>query len=294
MKNLSLYVITVLVWGSTWIAIKYQLGSVDPLISVIYRFGLASILLFSFCKIQGLSLKFSRKEHFFMASLGIFLFSLNYWLVYLAEVHLTSGLVAVIFSSIVFFNIANGAIFLGTPLEKKMIIGALVGILGIIFIFMPEIESFHLADRGFLGVVLGFSSVLLASFGNIISARNTKNNIPVIQANAIGMGYGTLVLALAAFFLGKEFSFSYSLPYVGSLVFLSVFGSIIAFGCYLTLVGSIGADKASYAIMVVPVVALIISSVTEGYAWNFSGGVGLVLVVAGNFWALHKKPGGAV
>lgn len=291
MKNLTLYVITVLVWGSTWIAIKYQLGSVDPLVSVIYRFGLASVLLFSFCKIQGLSLRFSRKEHFFMATLGVFLFSINYWLVYLAEVHLTSGLVAVIFSSIVFFNIANGAIFLGTPLEKKMIIGAFAGIIGIIFIFMPEIKSFHLGDRGVLGVVLGFSSVLLASFGNIISARNTRNHIPVIQANAIGMGYGTLVLALVALLLGKEFSFSYSVPYVGSLVFLSVFGSIIAFGCYLTLIGSIGADKASYAIMVVPVVALIISSVVEGYAWNFSGGVGLVLVVVGNFWALKKKPG---
>ena len=115
MKNLTLYVITVLVWGSTWIAIKYQLGAVDPLVSVIYRFGLASVLLFSFCKIQGLSLKFSMKEHLFMGFLGLFLFSLNYWLVYLAEVHLTSGLVAVIFSSIVFFNIANGAIF---PLKK--------------------------------------------------------------------------------------------------------------------------------------------------------------------------------
>ena len=104
------------------------------------------------------------------------------------------------------------------------------------------------------------------------------------------MGYGTLVLAMVAFFLGKEFSFTYSVPYVGSLVFLSVFGSILAFGCYLTLVGSIGADKASYAIMVVPVVALIISSVAEGYTWNLSGGMGLVLVVGGNFWALHKKP----
>ncbi|MCP4720201.1 MAG: DMT family transporter [Desulfobacteraceae bacterium] len=291
MKNVSLYIITVLVWGSTWIAIKYQLGSVDPMVSVIYRFGLAAGLLILFCKIRGLSLKFSVKEHFFMAVLGVFLFSLNYWLVYLAEVYLTSGLVAVMFSSIVFFNIANGAIFLGTPLERKMIIGALVGILGIIFIFMPEIQSFHLADKGVVGLVLGFSSVMLASFGNIMSARNTKNNIPVIQANAIGMGYGTLVLVLIALFLGKEFSFSFSIPYVGSLVFLSVFGSIIAFGSYLTLVGSIGADKASYAIMVVPIVALIISSFAEGYIWNFSGIVGLVLVFGGNFLALRKKPG---
>ena len=291
MKNLSLYVITVLVWGSTWIAIKYQLGSVDPMVSVIYRFGLASFLLFLFCKVRGLRLKFSLQEHFFMGILGLFLFSLNYWLVYLAEVHLTSGLVAVIFSSIVFFNIANGAIFMGAPLERRMMVGALTGIIGILFIFMPELQSFQLAETGLLGIVFGFTSVLLASFGNIISARNTKNNIPVVQANAFGMGYGTLFLILGAIFLGKEFSFNVSIPYVGSLVFLSVFGSIIAFGSYLTLVGSIGANKASYAIMVVPVVALIISSLVEGYSWNLSGLIGLAMVLLGNFCALRKKPG---
>ncbi|MCP3941820.1 MAG: EamA family transporter [Desulfobacteraceae bacterium] len=291
MKNLSLYLVTILVWGSTWFAIKYQLGSVDPMVSVIYRFGLATVLLIGFCKIRGLSLKFSVKEHFFMAVLGIFLFSINYWLIYLAEAHLASGLVAVMFSSIVFFNIANGFIFLGAPLKRKMIMGAIVGIVGILFIFMPEISSMRLADKGVLGIVLGLSSVLLASFGSITSARNTKHNIPVIQANAFGMGYGTLVLILIAIFLGKDFTFSFSIPYVGSLVFLSVFGSIVAFGSYLTLVGSIGADKASYALMVVPVIALIISSIAEGYIWNLSGFIGLALVFWGNFLALQKKQG---
>lgn len=291
MKNLILYVVTVLVWGSTWIAIKYQLGAVDPLISVIYRFGLAAALLMSFCWIRGLNLKFSMKDHFFMVLLGVFLFSINYWLVYLAEEHLTSGLVAVLFSSIVFFNIANGSIFLGASIEKKMIAGALAGLGGIALIFMPEIRSFHLADKSFLGIGLGLFSVLLASFGNITSARNTQNKIPIIQANAYGMGYGTLVLILIALFLGKEFTFSMSVPYVGSLVFLSVFGSIIAFGCYLTLIGSIGANKASYTIMVVPVVALIISSFLEGYAWTLSAVAGLFLVLGGNILALGKKPG---
>ena len=291
MKNLILYVITVLVWGSTWIAIKYQLGSVDPLVSVIYRFGLATALLMSFCWIRGLNLKFSMKDHFFMVLLGVFLFSINYWLVYMAEVHLTSGLVAVLFSSIVFFNIANGSIFLGAVIEKKMIAGALAGIAGIVLIFMPEIQSFHLAENSLLGIALGFFSVLLASFGNITSARNTQNKIPILQANAFGMGYGTLVLLLIALFLGKEFTFSMSAPYVGSLVFLSVFGSIIAFGCYLTLIGSMGANKASYTIMVVPVVALVISSFFEGYAWSLSAIAGLVLVVGGNFLALGKKRG---
>lgn len=288
MKNTSLYIITVLVWGSTWLAIKYQLGSVDPMVSVVYRFSLAAVLLLVFCSWRGLNLKFSLKDHLFMALLGILLFSVNYWLVYVAELHLTSGIVAVVFSSIVFMNIANGAIFLKAPVEKKMITGAVIGIVGIAMIFMPEIERFDLSDKGVSGLVICFFSVLLASFGNITSARNTKNNIPVIQANAFGMAYGAIVLAVIALILGKEFTFAANATYIGSLFYLSVFGSIIAFGSYLTLIGSIGADKASYSIMVVPVVALVLSSFFEGYAWKVSALVGLALVVGGNFLALNK------
>jgi drug/metabolite transporter (DMT)-like permease len=291
MKNIMLYIITVVVWGSTWLAIKYQLGSVDPMVSVVYRFGLAAVLLFVFCYFKGLNLSFTLKDHFFMALLGTLLFSVNYWLVYVAELYVTSGLVAVLFSSIVFMNIANGSIFLGTAVEKKMIVGSLLGIIGIVMIFFPEIESFDLSDKGIYGLSVGILSVFLASLGNITSARNSKNRIPVIQANAFGMGYGTLLLALVAFCLGKNFSFVASPAYIGSLFYLSVFGSIIAFGSYLTLVGSIGADKASYTIMLVPVVALVLSSFFEGYTWNISALAGLFLVVGGNFLALSRpKP----
>ncbi|MCG8683867.1 MAG: DMT family transporter [Desulfobacterales bacterium] len=291
MKQVILYVVTVLIWGSTWIAIKFQLGDVDPMVSVIYRFGLAASILFVFCKVRKLTLKFSPQEHFFMALLGIFLFSINYWLVYEAEVYLTSGLVAVLFSSLVFFNIANNALFRGVPVDSKTLVGAVAGIFGICLIFMPEIRSFELGDQGTTGLILGVSSVMLASLGNITSARNTQKKIPVVQANAFGMAYGTLALLLVALVLGKEFTFSFSVSYTSSLVFLSLFGSIVAFGTYLTLVGTMGADKASYAIMVVPVVALVISTFAEGYTWTMPAVAGLVLVLGGNFMALSKRPG---
>ena len=290
MKNIILYIITILVWGSTFLAIKYQLGVVDPMVSVIYRFGLAAVLLTLFCYIKGINLKFSVKEHSFMALLGILLFSINYWFVYVAEQYVTSGVVAVMFSSIVFMNIVNGTIFLKAVLEKRMIAGATIGIIGIVLIFIPEIKSFDLSDKGMFGLAIVFLSVLLASFGNIVSARNTKSSIPVIQANAFGMAYGTVFLALIAMIAGKEFTFTFSISYISSLVYLSIFGSIIAFGSYLTLIGSIGADKASYAIMIVPVVALILSSFFEGYTWNLTAISGLLLVVGGNYLAL-KKPG---
>ena len=290
MKQAVLYLVTLLIWGSTWIAIKFQLGHVDPMVSVIYRFGLASALLFGGCKALRLSLTFSLHNHFFMALLGVSLFSINYWLIYEAEVYLTSGIAAVVYSSLVFFNIANNAFFRGVPVNRKTFIGAVVGICGICLIYMQEISSFSLADQGVKGLILALSSVMLASLGNITSARNTKAKIPVIQANAFGMAYGTLFLIVVAFCMGKNFDFSFSVPYIGSLVFLSLFGSIVAFGTYLTLIGTMGADKASYAITVVPVVALIISTFAEGYVWTIEAMAGLGFVLAGNIIVLARKP----
>ena len=290
MKILFLYVVTIVIWGSTWIGIKYQLGTVDPMVSVIYRFTLSSAILMVFCKLRGLSLKFTLSEHGYMALTGTFLFSLNYWLVYISEIYLTSGLVAVLFSSIVFLNIANGAVFLKDPVERKMILGALLGTVGTIMIFMPEIQAFDADDAGFMGILFGLGSVFLASLGNISSARNSRNQIPVVQANAFGMGYGALLLFVIALVLGKEFNFVMTPAYVGSLVYLAVFGTIIGFGSYLTLIGRIGADKAAYTIMVVTVVALVISSVFEGYHWNPQALFGLFLVLGGNFMALAKPP----
>lgn len=291
MKELMLYLTTILIWGSTWIAIKFQLGTVDPMISVIYRFALASLILLAFCRIRGLQLAFGLKDHGFMALVGLCLFSMNYWLVYLSETYLTSGLVAVIFSSMVFFNIANNAIFLKASVDLKTLAGAVIGIAGVALIFMPEIRSFDLGDHGLVGVLLGLVGVLLSSWGNIASARNTRHQIPLVQANAIGMAYGCIILALVALGLGKEFTFSLSLAYAGSLCFLAFFGSVVAFGTYLTLVGTMGADKAAYAIMVVPVVALGISSLAEGYVWTLPAVSGLILVVLGNFLALARRPG---
>lgn len=289
MKNKFLYVVTILIWGSTWIAIKYQLGSVDPLISTFYRFALAAIILVLFCSLRGLNMKFTIKEHLFLALFGLLLFSINYWMVYLAEIHITSGVVAVTFSSIVFMNIFNGAIFLKTPIKSQMVFGAVIGIIGICFIFAQEIQSFDFSDKSVQGLSMCFLSVLLASFGNIVSARNSEKGLPIIQANAFGMAYGSAILLLLAIFLGKEFTISLTTSYITSLLYLTVFGSILAFGSYLTLIGKIGADKASYAIMVVPVVALIISSFFEGYVWNLQAALGLVLVLAGNFLALRRK-----
>jgi drug/metabolite transporter (DMT)-like permease len=286
---LFLYGSTVIIWGTTWLAIKFQLGSVDPMVSVLYRFIVAALTLFLYCKLRGLKMRFRPRDHIFMALQGLVLFSVNYWLIYLAEVHLTSGLVAVIFSSIVFMNMVNGAVLLGSPIRSTVVLGGAIGVLGIVLVFWPQLISFSLSDKSALGLLLSVVSTFMASLGNIISARHQQNNLPVIQTNAYGMAYGAGIIGVLSVASGKTFSFEMSLAYVGSLFYLSLFGTVIAFGCYLKLIGKIGADRAAYATMLFPIVALGISTVYEGYQWAPHNVIGMGVVMIGNWLVLNKR-----
>jgi drug/metabolite transporter (DMT)-like permease len=286
---LLLYGSTVLIWGTTWLAIKFQLGSVDPMVSVLYRFIAATMILMVYCKLNDLRMRFQLKDHVFMALQGLVLFSVNYWIIYLASVHLTSGLVAVIFSSIVFMNMINGALLMGSPIRLSVVVGGGVGIVGIVFVFWPEISAFSLSDKAAIGVLLAAVSTFMASLGNIISARHQKYDLPVIQTNAYGMAYGAVIMGIIAIASGRRFGFEMTFPYVSSLGYLSLFGTVIAFGCYLKLIGKIGADRAAYATMLFPIVALSISTVYEGYQWSAYNIIGMVLVLIGNALVLNKK-----
>jgi drug/metabolite transporter (DMT)-like permease len=297
LKNFILFSASAIIWGSTWLAIKFQLGLVDPIISVSYRFILASFILLLFCRISGLNLKYNFKEHLFFALQGFFLFGINYWLVYLAEVHLPSGLVAVVFSMIIFFNIFNGAIFIGSPIRVRVIAGAALGIVGIGLVFKQELLSFSLSSDNSLALVIAGLGALTASLGNITSVHNQKIktsvhnqkiNLPVIQTNAFGMMYGALFMLIISLIMGKHFSFEISYAYIGSLLYLSIFGSIIAFTCYLTLLGKIGADKAAYVTLIIPVIALILSTIFEEYTWTLYAFVGVALILIGNMLVFKK------
>ncbi|MBI9092563.1 MAG: EamA family transporter [Desulfobacterium sp.] len=294
MENLIFYTLTVLIWGSTWLAIKFQLGTVDPLISVVYRFSLAAALLMAWCVINRLKMRFSPRDHAFMLLQGALLFGLNYWLFYVAELHLTSGLAAVIFSTIVVMNMVNANLFLKTPFDPKVVAGGALGLVGILFVFKPELASFHFGDNGMKGMVLCLVATYSASLGNIISARNQKQGLPIIQTNAYGMAYGTILMLMVALVTGKEFELVLSTPYVTALVYLAVFGSIVAFGCYLSLVGRIGADRAAYATLLFPIVALLISTIWENYHWTGEAVIGVTLILLGNLLMVKKSPGPAL
>jgi drug/metabolite transporter (DMT)-like permease len=289
MENTFLYIITVLIWGSTWLAITFQLGVVPPELSVAYRFFLASIILFVYSKVRGLKLRFTRREQFFIALQGLLLFSVNYIMVYFAELYVTSGLVSVLFSAVIVFNVFFGFFILRSPIRGRVLLGSLVGILGLALIFWPEVVGLDLGEGRLLGLALGLGSAVSASLGNIVSARNQKNGIPVIQANAYGMLYGSIVTLIIALVRGVPFVFDASAGYIGSLLYLALFGSVIAFGSYLTLLGRIGADRAAYVTVMFPLVALVLSAIFEGLTLNPLQLIGVGLILLGNVIVVRMR-----
>lgn len=282
MKNSLLYLITGLIWGSTWLAIKFQLGVVAPELSIAYRFALAASILFIFSLVRRLPLRFGWRTHSYMALQGFLLFSLNYIMVYLAEGYLTSGLVAIIFSMIIILNVIFGAIFLHNPVRIRVVLGAAVGLFGLAFVFWPELSSFDFSSEKTLGLTLAFIGTVSASLGNIISARNQHHGLPIVQTNALGMAYGATFMLILALFRGANLKFDLSVEYVASLLYLAIFGSVIAFGSYLTLLGRIGPDRAAYVTVLFPIIALLLSIFFEGMTWNALQLTGVTLVIIGN------------
>lgn len=286
--TLALYLVTVLVWGSTWLAITFQIGVVDPLVSVIYRFALATVLMWLWCIGKRISLRLTRREHLRVLVQGSCLFAFNYWLMYLSAQYLTSGLIAVVFSLIVFLNVLNGRLFLGMTIKFNVVGGSLLGIVGVILLFYPEVEGFGLSDESLAGLLLALAATWVASLGNIVATLNSHSGRSIYAINAWGMFYGTLTLLVVAGVLGIEYRFDTSAGYVGSLLYLAVFGSIVTFTAYLNLLRQIGPDRAGYIGMMVPVIALILSSIFEDYRWTLPGLGGLVLILVGN-WRVMRK-----
>ena len=284
-----LYLGTVLIWGSTWLAIKFQLGVVAPEVSLAYRLLLAAVVLLVYCVANRRRMRFSVRDHIGMAGLGLLLFSANYFFFYLATGYMTTGLVAVVFSGIVVTNIIFGAVLLGNPVQPRVAIGAAIGISGLIIIFWPEVTAFDLQSDGTLGLLLCIAGTVIASLGNMMSVNNQRRGLPVLQANAYGMSYGAALMVLFTLFSGQTFNFDATPTYVGSLVYLSIFGSVFAFGFYLTLLGRIGADRAAYATVLFPVIALGLSTVFENFQWSTGAFAGMLLVVGGNVLVLGRS-----
>jgi len=288
-SNSVLYGLTVVIWGSTWLAIEYQLGVVAPEVSIVYRYALAAAVLFLYCLIRGLSLTFNVKQHVWFVFLGLLLFCLNYVFAYRAQVHITSALAAIAFSTMLWMNIILSRILFGTRAGARVIVGAFLGIAGLFVIFAPQIGEVSFDDAVLYGSALAMLGALTASIGNMVSQAAQKAALPVVQANAWGMLYGAILTGLIAFSQGHEYRFDATFTYIASLLYLAVFGSVVAFGAYLTLLGRIGAHRAGYATVMFPVVALILSILFEGLSLSMTIVFGTSLVLLGNLLVLKEK-----
>ena len=288
-STIFLFIATLLCWGPTWYIIKFQLGTVDPMVSVFYRFFLASVIILLFCIYKKINLRFSIKEHFFIAVLGIFLFNINYVIFYLSTQYLISGFVALCFSSILFMNVINNIIFHRSSPNIVTLIGGTIGTLGLIIIFYDEIITFEFSSGTSYGIFLGIIATYFASLGNLISAHTSKIKLEVIPVTGLGMFYGSISLVIYLILMGNSFSFELSHQYIFSLIYLSIFGSVFGFSLYLTLIKKLGSNDAAYVAIIMPLVALVVSTFFEGLVWDVSLVLGAIMIVLGNVIILKRN-----
>ncbi|MEM7196046.1 MAG: DMT family transporter [Pseudomonadota bacterium] len=289
MSNATLYIATILIWGSSFYAIRLQVPAVEPETSIFYRFALATLILLVFCIVRRKAMKFSILHHIRFAVLGIFLFNLNFLFIYLAADFMATGIVSVIFSSVVVFNMILGKWLLHDRLSLRMIFGALTGIIGLAIIFVPDAmlaENESIALRGVLYALVG---TLFASLGMISSGLSQRAGLPIIQANTYGMLYGAAFMLMWILFRDVPFRFPLTPDFVGSLVFLSLFASVLAFSFFLTLVGRLGAGKAGYATVLFPIIGLALSVWLEDYVISATALLGITLAIAGNAMILSDR-----
>lgn len=281
--------LVVMIWGTTWIAIYWQLGTVPPLASVFYRFVIAALLLLPvlalFKKVQ----RVTRTDHCFFLLQGCFLFSFNFICFYVATQYIVSGLASVIFSTATLFNAVNNRWFWGEKPGARTYVSGVLGITGLVLLFWGELVSGTWSLDALRGLVLGLLGTFLFSLGNMVSIRNSKSNLQPLTTNGYSMVYGALILGITMMITQTPLVWDPHPLYLGSLLYLAIPGSILAFTAYLTLVERIGANKAAYATVMFPVVALTLSSIFEGYQWQLLSIVGLILVLLGNVILLRPR-----
>ena len=289
MSNLQLFIAAVAIWGSTWLAITFQLGKVAPEASVFYRFLLASLLLFGYCLARRLPLRYTWREHFWIGLCGLLMYSVSYIFVYYAEEHVVSGLVAVGYSASPLLGLIGMRVFFGTPMTRLLIVGSIFGMVGIALVFWPEFAKLQGDRDTALGALYTIIAVLVSALGAIAAQRNQRADLPLWQTMAWGMLYGAIFSLVVTLIAGKPLDFEPTAAYVLSLLYLAVLGSVLAFAAYLTLLQRVGAARAGYIGVMVPIVALVISALFEKFQWHALTWLGIAVSVAGNVIVLRRK-----
>lgn len=279
--NAALFVITVLIWGSTWIAIAFQVGEVPVVVSVFYRFATAGVVFVLGLALMRRLIVPARADQKWVMAQALCLFSFNFLCFYMAAGYLTSGVISVIFSLATIFNAVNARLFFGDRITAKTLIAGLLGATGLTMMFAGDLSGVG-SGEAWKGMILATCGTMFFSLGNMVSRRNSAAGISPVTANAWGMCYGAIVLMVLIFATGAPVILPRDPIYIGAMVYLAVIGSVVGFTTYLMMVARIGSAKAAYATVMFPIVALAISTVVEGYSWGVLNAFGLALALCGN------------
>ncbi|HAT6803135.1 TPA: EamA family transporter [Citrobacter freundii] len=288
--NALLYCLVVVIWGTTWIAIYLQQGPVAAPVSIFWRFAVATALMMLIMWIRGKLRTLSLRDHLFCLLQGSCVFCFNFWCFYTAAAWINTGLESVIFSMAVLFNAVNSFFFFGQKPPLRFYCAAALGLTGIVTLFWQDLMSSGFSGSLLLGIALSALGTFGFSLGNMISLRHQKKGLEVMTTNSWAMLYGTLLIAMIALLRGDNFTPQWTFSYLGALLYLAVFGSVIAFGAYFTLVGRIGPSNAAYSTLLFPLVALSFSTVYEGYIWQMNAVAGLLLILSGNLVMFARPP----
>ncbi|MET6677806.1 DMT family transporter [Citrobacter amalonaticus] len=288
--NALLYCLVVVIWGTTWIAIYLQQGPVAAPVSIFWRFAVATALMMLIMRIRGKLRTLSLRDHLFCLLQGSCVFCFNFWCFYTAAAWINTGLESVIFSMAVLFNAVNSFFFFGQKPPLRFYCAAALGLTGIVTLFWQDLMSSGFSSSLLLGIALSALGTFGFSLGNMISLRHQKKGLEVMTTNSWAMLYGTLLIATIALVRGDNFTPQWTFSYLGALLYLAIFGSVIAFGAYFTLVGRIGPSNAAYSTLLFPLVALSFSTVYEGYIWQMNAVAGLILILVGNLVMFARPP----
>ena len=292
--NAFLYAATVLIWGTTWIAISMQTGTVPVLVSVFYRFAIAASLMLLVLWVSGRLQKLGRNDHLFCLLQGMCVFGFNFVCFYTANAYINSGLESVLFSLAILFNALNGVLFFGKRITRRLMLANLLGFGGIVSLFWHDLTDGQMSSGTLLGIGLSMLGTYGFSLGNMVSVRFQQRRLDLLTTNAWAMGYGALTMLALALATGASFAIEPTPAYIGSLLYLALIGSVIGFATYFSLIGRIGAGPAAYTTVMFPLIALGMSTLFEGYHWTGAAVVGLVLILLGNVVMFYQPRAAAV
>ena len=288
LKNGHLFATCVLIWGTTWYAITFQLGHTAPEVGVALRFALAGTVVIAWCAGRGIRLRFTPREHGFFALQGAFMYGVSYACVYHAERHIVSGLVAVGYSASPLVTGLGAHALFNLRVTRRFLSGGLLGIAGVALMFWTEFGAVSGSRDTAIGAAFTVIAVLLSAVGSLAAFHNRSLGLPFWPSMGFGMLYGAAACALVALVQGHSFALPPVASWWFALLYLALAGSVLTFACFLTLQERIGPGPTGAIGVMTPLVALVVSMVFEAFRPDVLTLTGAALAVVGNVLMLRR------